>query len=58
MTRKKSRNYDQTAFKVGASPQPADDVNTEREKARVTRSKAAEKGDDEIGRGMGQGGEE
>lgn len=58
MTRKKSRNYDQTAFKVGASPQPADDVNTEREKAKVTRSKAAVRGDEEIARGMGQGGEE
>ncbi len=55
MTRKKSRNYDQTAFKVGASPQPADDVNTEREKTKVTRSKAAAKGDEEIARGMGQG---
>ena len=56
MTRKKSGNYDQTAFKVGASPQPADDVNTEREKTKVTRSKAATKAEDEIARGMGQGG--
>lgn len=39
MTRK-ARNYDQTAFKVGGSPQPADEVDTEREKEKVTRSKA------------------
>jgi hypothetical protein len=55
MTRKKSLNYNQTAFKVGASPQPADDVNTEREKEKVTRSKAAAGGDEEIARDMGQG---
>ena len=37
---KKARNYDQTAFKVGGSPQPADQVITEREKAKVTRAQA------------------
>ncbi len=54
MSRKKARNYDQTAFKVGASPQPADDLTPEREKRKVTRGKAATGGDEDIARAMGR----
>ena len=57
MSRKKARNYNQTAFKVGGSPQPADDVNTEREKLKVTRSEAATDQEEHLRQAMGKGDE-
>lgn len=45
---KKRRNYDQNHFKVGGSPQPADEIVPDREKEKVTRADAevAEAGDE------------
>lgn len=37
---KKRRNYDQSHFKVGGSPQPADQIVPEREKEKVTRAES------------------
>ncbi len=45
---KKRRNYDQNRFKVGGSPQPADEIVPDREKEKVTRAEAdvAEEGEE------------